>query len=284
KSDHCPYVRDASYVKYLGGAIGPKSTRCILKEELLHVDLNSHITQQTSTQTPDVPSGSSFCVKTRACLTWAGQGQIRMLVTVLVPFTKSSWLKSTIEKASIDGQINYYKGLDAAIRKYTESRQEETTTATRRRHGKQKDHKKPPRKMADDTPIKTSDIPPSVGLFSSFTPPTLAQCTVICLVLMVITNLYIAAKMINMTPPAPRMDTWRHTHRQDVDSMWQWLEQIEKNPRTSYSQHFLTDKHQRSNHHFAELEKMVQHTEQSVDHVHRLVKQQRQQLLKHYSP
>lgn len=93
KGDGCPYVRDASYVKYLGGAIGPKSTRCILKDELLHVDLNNHITQQTTTQTPDVPNGGNFCVKTRVCLSWAGQGQVRMLVTVLVPFTKASWLK-----------------------------------------------------------------------------------------------------------------------------------------------------------------------------------------------
>ncbi|RCI04629.1 hypothetical protein CU098_011593 [Rhizopus stolonifer] len=108
------YTRESSYIKYLGGSIGPKSTKCYLKEDMIHLDMNDYISQLTVTQTPDVPSGSSFNVKTRTCISYVGQRQVRVLVTVLVEFTKSSWLKSTIEKASIDGQQNFYKSLDSA--------------------------------------------------------------------------------------------------------------------------------------------------------------------------
>jgi hypothetical protein len=203
---------------------------------------------------------------------------------------------ATIEKASIDGQINYYKGLDAAIRKYTESRQDSKRQGKR----KGKDHNKRTRRKASGTSTPATDLPAEktassptgvLGIVSQWlsdgietvtaSPPTLTQCTILCLVLMVFTNLYIALKMVNMgqqlNPPSSSLDRWRMDHRQDVDSMWQWLDQLEKTPWVSSSrQHeypsllFLTDKRQ--------------HTEQSVDHVHRLVKQQRQQLLQHYSP
>ena len=104
-------TREMSYIKPLNGAIGkqskgthkrcmklkpnagPRSTKCLLTDEILRRDLEDFVTQETTTQTPDVPSGSSFCIKTRTCLMWAGKGQVRMLVTVLVDFFKSLWLK-----------------------------------------------------------------------------------------------------------------------------------------------------------------------------------------------
>ncbi|KAH8555442.1 hypothetical protein BGW37DRAFT_419623 [Umbelopsis sp. PMI_123] len=87
------FVRESNYIKYLGGSIGPKTTKCILKDEVIHFDLDDYITQVTTTQTPDVPSGSTFCVKTRTCLTWAGDNKVRILVTFAVEFTKNGWLK-----------------------------------------------------------------------------------------------------------------------------------------------------------------------------------------------
>lgn len=93
KTENCVHSRESSYVKYLGGSIGPKSTKCYLKEQVLHLDTSDYISQLTVTQTPDVPAGSSFNVKTKTCISWSGQGQVRVLVTVLVEFTKSSWLK-----------------------------------------------------------------------------------------------------------------------------------------------------------------------------------------------
>lgn len=82
-----------SYIKPLGGAIGPKQTKCLIAQEILHQDLEKYITVLTTTYTPDVPSGSSFSCKTLTCISWAGKGKVRVVVTVQVEFTKSSWLK-----------------------------------------------------------------------------------------------------------------------------------------------------------------------------------------------
>jgi hypothetical protein len=93
KEENEKQCRESTYIKYLGSTIGPKTTKCYLKEEILHLDLNDYITQLTVTQTPDVPSGGSFNVKTKTCISYAAQGKVRVLVTVFVEFTKSSWLK-----------------------------------------------------------------------------------------------------------------------------------------------------------------------------------------------
>ncbi|KAI9288884.1 hypothetical protein BC943DRAFT_315496 [Umbelopsis sp. AD052] len=114
-------VRKSTYIKYLGMPIGPKTTKCHLEERCFECDFNKAITVLTTTQTPDVPMGSSFSVKTRACITSTGEGSARLLVTFQIEFTKGGFLKSTIEKASTDGQITYYKNLAIAIRAYITS-------------------------------------------------------------------------------------------------------------------------------------------------------------------
>lgn len=86
-------TRQITYTKRLTGSIGPRQTKCVLRERVHHLDPDHSITLDTTTQTPDVPSGSNFCVRTRICLMRAGHGQVRVLVTVNVDFTKSSWLK-----------------------------------------------------------------------------------------------------------------------------------------------------------------------------------------------
>lgn len=86
-------TRDLSYIKPLNGAIGPKSAKCLITEEVLHKDFETFVTVLTTTSTPEVPSGGSFTCKTKTCITWAGKGKVKLLVTVLVDFTKSSWFK-----------------------------------------------------------------------------------------------------------------------------------------------------------------------------------------------
>ncbi|KAI9256921.1 GRAM domain-containing protein [Sporodiniella umbellata] len=132
------FTRESSFIKYLGGSIGPKTTKCYLKEEMVHLDMNDYISQLTVTHTPDVPSGSSFQVKTRTCISYVAQHQVRVLVTVLVEFTKSSWLKTTIEKATIDGQKSYYKNLDRAIQNYLEKQQHKGKKVGRPLHSEPK--------------------------------------------------------------------------------------------------------------------------------------------------
>ncbi|KAJ2956728.1 hypothetical protein NQZ79_g7466 [Umbelopsis isabellina] len=136
ESDSKESVRKSTYIKYLGMAIGPKSTKCHLEERCLSCDLNKNVTVLTTTQTPDVPMGTSFSVKTRACITSAGGGKVQLLVTFQVEFTKGGLLKSTIEKASSDGQITYYKNLEAAIKSYISTHPSEFGQMRKKRRDK----------------------------------------------------------------------------------------------------------------------------------------------------
>ncbi|CAG8490209.1 19359_t:CDS:2 [Cetraspora pellucida] len=95
-----------------------KSTKCYLKDEVLYKDFDDHATVITTTKTPDVPSGTSFCVKTRICIMWAGANKTRVIVTACVEFSKKTFLKVPIEKGSMNGQLLYFKSLDKALRKH----------------------------------------------------------------------------------------------------------------------------------------------------------------------
>ncbi|RIA84039.1 hypothetical protein C1645_785068 [Glomus cerebriforme] len=112
------WTRSQSYIKPLNNAIGPKSTKCIIEDECQHRDFDNYVTNVSTTTTPDVPSGNSFCVKNRICIMWAGANESRIIVTCSIEWSKSSWLKGTIERACIDGQQTYWKDLAQAIKKY----------------------------------------------------------------------------------------------------------------------------------------------------------------------
>ncbi|KAI9244829.1 hypothetical protein BDA99DRAFT_543875 [Phascolomyces articulosus] len=249
-------VREMSYIKPLNGSIGPKSTKCLLTEEILHRDLEDFVTQVTTTQTPDVPSGGSFSVKTRTCLMWAGKGQVRMLVTVLVDFTKSSWLKSTIESASISGQEGYYKDLDAAIRQYLEksaSASSNTKKTDKRKRRVKRKHKQKDGQNGVDTKTKDSADNQSPWqrilsslidwLVSNASIPNASQISVLCMFMLVIINLYIANKMAQMDrqleaihqgvgtrknwESSPSASPHIHQHNEIENELWDWLGQLD---------------------------------------------------------
>jgi hypothetical protein len=85
--------RNVTYTKPLNAAVGPKSTKCQIEEENLHVDFDNYIETLTTTRTPDVPSGGAFSVKTKTCIMWARLNKCRLLVTTQVEWTKGSFLK-----------------------------------------------------------------------------------------------------------------------------------------------------------------------------------------------
>jgi hypothetical protein len=210
----------------LGGSIGPKSTKCYLKEDVLHLDPTNYVCQLTVTQTPDVPSGGSFTVKTRTCISWCGQGQVRVLVTVLVDFTKSSWLKSTIEKASIDGQQNFYKSLDAAVRKYLDQHATVDEKTMTKKKGKRNRHHK---NRHQEKEIENASI------------PSTSQLTAICMAMMVITNIYIASKMAGVDKQLNQIHRYpgqhhQHAHVSSFDelensSLWKLLSKLDPDAR-----------------------------------------------------
>ncbi|PWW74547.1 hypothetical protein C7212DRAFT_358878 [Tuber magnatum] len=117
-------TRSFSYIKPLSGSIGPKQTKCNITETLDNCDLEDHIIVTATTQTPDVPSGNMFMVKTRYCLTWADDNQTRLVATCTVEWSGKSWLKgSPIEKGANDGQIAYNKNLRVALKREVEPKE-----------------------------------------------------------------------------------------------------------------------------------------------------------------
>ena len=111
-------TRSVTYVKPLNGPIGPKQTKCLITDEQLHIDFDDFCTAVTTTRTPEVPSGNNFAVRTRLCFTWAERGRTRLYVTCTVDWTGRSMIKSVIDKASVDGQKDYFHAFADSVRQY----------------------------------------------------------------------------------------------------------------------------------------------------------------------
>ena len=85
--------RQYTYIKPLGGSIGPKQTKCITTENMDLFDLDKSVSVTCTTQTPDVPSGNVFSTKTRYCLSWAPGNATRLQMNCTIEWTGKSWLK-----------------------------------------------------------------------------------------------------------------------------------------------------------------------------------------------
>lgn len=92
-------VRSYSYIKPLGGSIGPKQTKCVCTETLDAMDLEKAVSVTISTQTPDVPSGNVFSTKTKYCLSWGEGNSTRLQMSCAIEWTGKSWLKGMFHVA-----------------------------------------------------------------------------------------------------------------------------------------------------------------------------------------
>ena len=110
---------------------------------MVHSDFDDYISMNTTTRTPDVPSGGVFSVKTRTCVTWASSASARVVVTTQVEWMGRSFIRcdavsipspvlgslstrsapKIIEKSAIDGQKTYQSELSRAMRTYIQERQ-----------------------------------------------------------------------------------------------------------------------------------------------------------------
>ncbi|KAF7301201.1 VASt domain-containing protein [Mycena indigotica] len=118
-------ARNMSYIKPLNASLGPKQTKCEIRDESVHVDFDDYITTLTTTRNPDVPSGGVFSVKTRTCIMWAGAFSTKVVVSTTVEWTGRSFIKGIIEKSAIDGQRVYHADLEKAMRTYIQEHQAE---------------------------------------------------------------------------------------------------------------------------------------------------------------
>lgn len=143
--------RQVSYVKPLNNSMGPKQTKCNITEQVQSQDFNAFCVALTTTVTPDVPSGSSFQVMTKYCLTWAGGSTTRVLITYNIEWSKSSWIKGAIEKGVSEGQTSSAKDLVAELRRKLEG----GSAGTKRKTiGKKKGGKRKREENRDEQPTE----------------------------------------------------------------------------------------------------------------------------------
>lgn len=96
--------REYKYIKKLNNAMGPKQTKCTITEKIEHMDINHYICVRQIVVSHDVPSGNAFNVQTRFFFYWGPNNTTKMLVVLNVVWTGKSFIKSAIEKGSIEGQ------------------------------------------------------------------------------------------------------------------------------------------------------------------------------------
>ncbi|KAJ7367747.1 hypothetical protein DFH08DRAFT_795880 [Mycena albidolilacea] len=118
-------ARNMSYIKPLTASLGPKQTKCEIRDENVHLNFDDYVSTLTTTRNPDVPSGGVFSVKTRTCLMWASPLTTRIIVSTQVDWTGRSFIKGIIERSAIDGQKVYHADLEKAMRTYISEHQSE---------------------------------------------------------------------------------------------------------------------------------------------------------------
>ncbi|CAF3537067.1 unnamed protein product [Fusarium graminearum] len=152
-------TRTFSYIKPLYGSIGPKQTKTITSETIETLDLEKSVNLTCSTQTPDVPSGNVFAVKTRYCLSWAENNSTRVQMNCTIEWSGKSWLKGPIEKGATDGQTTYGKDLFAAIKAAVSSKPQGTTPQGPGSKGGKKKGKKAKQSQSNTGVVETNVAP-----------------------------------------------------------------------------------------------------------------------------
>ncbi|KAJ7664697.1 hypothetical protein B0H17DRAFT_952029 [Mycena rosella] len=118
-------ARNMSYIKPLTASLGPRQTKCEIRDETVHIDFDDYVSTLTTTRNPDVPSGGVFSVKTRTCIMWATPLSTKIIVTTQVEWTGRSFIKGIINSSAIDGQKTYHADLEKAMRAYIQEHKSE---------------------------------------------------------------------------------------------------------------------------------------------------------------
>ena len=142
--------RKYSYMKPLDGPIGPKETKCIIQERLLHFDCSDYILVEQTTVTPDVPNGNSFKVKTKLYLSWAEDNCTKVYLVSGVEWSGKSWIKGAVNKGSIDGQKSFMQILVESL---------EDIVASGKKQPKKKKQVKSSRRRVSTAPPPTPTTP-----------------------------------------------------------------------------------------------------------------------------
>jgi hypothetical protein len=234
--------RQYTYIKPLGGSIGPKQTKCITTENLDFFDLEKSISVTCTTQTPDVPSGSSFSVKTRYCLSWAPGNSTRLQMNCGIEWTAKSWLKGPIEKGANDGQQAYGDGLVKVLKSGLVRPRAATSGSKAGKTGKKKS-KRDRGDRVKDTESAVAKKEENWGLFE----PARGVLGPVVSIAQPLMNSYIAFAVIGLllcmlwfrkpassvdvgfaggrlSNPAHRFAAYEEMWRKEESELWDWLE------------------------------------------------------------
>ena len=238
--------RSYTYIKPLGGAIGPKTTKCLITEHMDAFDLEKAVSVTSSTQTPEVPGGSIFVVKTKFCMMWAPGNATRLLMSFNIEWSGSFWLRHTIEKGAAAGQTSYGNDLVRAIKAGLSSRPRAGTLNAKMK-GKGKKRRNGPELSRDDltrtsSQGKAADESKNWGIlepFHGYLGPVAdiigsvvgANTVIGLLVLYIIISWFRQPQVLprqalgplRMTP-SERMIAYEELWRQEESELWDWLE------------------------------------------------------------
>ncbi|KAI1133736.1 hypothetical protein F5Y10DRAFT_4156 [Nemania abortiva] len=159
-----------SYIKPLYNPLGPKQTKCIVTETIEHIDFEKAVNVLVTTQTPDVPNGNVFNVKTKYCLFWAENNSTRVTINCTIEWTGKSWLKGPIEKGAKDGQQTYWKDLLTSLKGAVSSRARTATLNGTVRGKKKKAKGKLHRASKDSLRGPTDSSSPKTSDWGLFEP------------------------------------------------------------------------------------------------------------------
>jgi hypothetical protein len=230
--------RQYSYIKPLGGSIGPKQTKCITTENLDFFDLDKSVSVTCTTQTPDVPSGSAFSTKTRYCLSWATGNQTRLQMNCTVEWTAKSWLKGPIEKGAADGQQQYGDQLMKVLKGAVSGRPRGTTNASKgskltkkKRKGEKRTKEEKPEEAKKQTPNWgiLEPLRRPLAPLTDILSPVLKMEAVVAVLCILVMLLWIrgpssSSQLVPYRSHSDRIAAYDSLWAKEENEFWDWLE------------------------------------------------------------
>lgn len=171
------YKREYSYTKPLNSSLGPKETKCMVKDLLEKVDLSKYFIIKQITETPDVPSGKSFHVITNIIFFWSGEDTVQIRAFTKVVWTGKSWIKGPVESGNTSGQKASMESLADEIQNFNDSN-DQTSSSSNATAGKSKKKSKSSKKskksgskekLQADQEEKTEEPDSGNGMISTIT-------------------------------------------------------------------------------------------------------------------
>ncbi|KAI5285267.1 hypothetical protein KEM54_000701 [Ascosphaera aggregata] len=274
--------RTYNYIRPLNASIGPKQTKCITCETLDFFDLEKAVCVTLSTQSPDVPSGNVFTVKTKYTLTWAKNNATRVHVSCMVEWSGKSWFKGPIEKGSNDGQLAYTEDLLKAVKAAISAQSRGLSASSKNGKGSKSKRKREPTKepeaVAEKATTEAQQRASSWGVFEPLHSPLSAVCDMLKPLLTgnlaVIVILILAILVWCRSPNVPanhvhpahlslhdRIALYEDLWLRQEHELWEWLEE-----RVGLNDHtYLPSQHESRNVQNNRVRRQLANAERTLD-------------------